>query len=174
MSTILVVDDDELVLSALRSTLLREKYEVFAAAGPEEGLKILKEYSVDVVISDHMMPRMTGIEFLKLVRDRHPAVGRILLTGMADKETAIKAVNEAEIYRFLEKPWDATSLKVIVHLALEQVEQERCNRVLLAIVRRQGDFLRDLQAQNPGIFRVDRDIDGAIILSDEELGALAV
>jgi DNA-binding NtrC family response regulator len=171
--TILVVDDEPSIRSALERTLRREKYRVFTAASGEEGLAVLKANSIDVAISDHLMPKMTGLEFLKLVRDRHPDVGRIILTGHADTEVAIKAINEGEIYRFLRKPWDDIELKVIVHLALEQVVLARENRQLLATVRQQGEVIRDLETIHPGISRVRRDAEGAIVLDEDEMRLLA-
>lgn len=170
---ILVVDDEPNVRLALERTLRREQYKVLSASSAEEGLEVLRRNPVDVVISDHMMPGLTGLEFLKLVRDRHPDVGRIILTGHADMETAIKAINEGEIYRFLQKPWDDIELKVILHLAFEHVQLERENRRLLAMVRRQADYIRELEQSHPGISEVKRDADGAIVLSEDELRLLA-
>ncbi len=170
--TLLIVDDEESVRNVLKRSLRKENYAVLTAAGPEEGLEVLKHNKVDLVISDHLMPKMTGLEFLKLVHDRYPDVGRIMLTGHADMETAIKAINEGEIYRFLQKPWDDVELKVVLHLTLEHVELDRENRRLLAIVRRQSEFIRTVEDKYPGIGTVNRDADGAIVLSEEELRAL--
>ncbi|HCF60257.1 MAG TPA: response regulator [Myxococcales bacterium] len=172
--TILVVDDEPSIRSALERTLRRENYRVITASSGEEGLALLKANPIDVAISDHLMPQMTGLEFLKLVRDRHQDVGRIILTGHADTEVAIKAINEGEIYRFLRKPWDDIELKVIVHLALEQVVLARENRQLLATVRQQGEYIRDLETLHPGISRVRRDDEGAIVLDEDEMRLLAL
>jgi DNA-binding NtrC family response regulator len=170
--TLLIVDDEENVRNALKRSLRKEHYEVLTAPGPEEGLEMLKQHPIDLVISDHLMPKMTGLEFLKLVHDRHPDVGRIMLTGHADMDTAIKAINQGEIYRFLQKPWDDVELKVVVHLALEHVELERENRRLLATVRRQAEYIQGLEETYPGISKVVRDAEGAIVLSDAELRGL--
>jgi len=169
---LLIVDDEENVRNALKRSLRNEGYVVLAAEGPQDGLRLFKEYPIDIVVSDHLMPHMTGIEFLKLVRDRYPDVARIMLTGYADMDTAIKAINEGEIYRFLQKPWDDLELKVLLHLALEHVHLERENRRLLATVRRQSDYLRELEERYPGIDKVTRDATGAIVLTDEELRTL--
>lgn len=170
--TLLIVDDEENVRNALKRSLRKENYAVFTAPGPEEALEILKQQPIDLVVSDHLMPKLTGLEFLKLVHDRYPGVGRIMLTGHADMETAIKAINEGEIYRFLQKPWDDVEIKVILHLAFEQIELERENRRLLSAVRRQADFIRDLETRYPGISNVARDAQGAIVITEEELRAL--
>jgi two-component system probable response regulator PhcQ len=166
--TLLIVDDEALVRSALRRSLRLEGYSIFTAAGAEEGLALLKEHPIDLVMSDHLMAGMNGTEFLGRVRDLHPSVGRILLTGHADMDSAIKAINQGEIYRFLLKPWDETELKITLHLAFERVDLERENRRLLATVRRQQARIEDLEGSFPGISKVDRDSDGAILLSRDE------
>jgi DNA-binding NtrC family response regulator len=134
-ATILIVDDEQAVLDGLARSLRRPEYVVLSAASPDAAVELLRQNAVDVVISDHLMPGMTGIEFLKLVRDRYPDTVRIMLTGHADTETAVKAINQGEIYRFLSKPCPAVELQVTVHLALEQLALSRENRRLLAIIR---------------------------------------
>lgn len=161
---ILVVDDEENVCKALRRTLKRDGYDVMTAGSPAEALDIIKTEKFDLVMSDHLMPGMTGLEFLKLVRDRMPDAMRVMLTGHADIETAIAAINQGEIYRFLTKPWDDTELKVTLHLAFERLDLERENRQLLAMVRRQRDLLSSIEAEYPGISKVERDADGAILI----------
>jgi len=163
---ILIVDDEINVCRALYRCLRREGYELFVANSPREALALLQSTRVDAVISDHLMPNMTGLEFLKMVRNRHPDCLRIMLTGHADMQTAIDAINHGEIYRFLTKPWDDTELKVTLHIGFEQLELERENRRLLTLVRRQADFIKTLEADFPGIARVLRDRDGAILLED--------
>jgi two-component system, probable response regulator PhcQ len=163
---VLIVDDEENVCRALRRTLRKEGYELFFASQPSEALELLKTTPVDIVLSDHLMPNMTGLEFLKIVHDRHPDCLRIMLTGHADMQTAIDAINHGEIYRFLTKPWDDTELKVTLHLAFEQLELERENRKLLAMVRRQHDLLKSLEGQYPGIGDLVRDSEGRIVIDD--------
>src|ERR1700722_8470522 len=108
---ILIVDDEENVRNALRRSLRKEGYQLHFASGPAEALIVLAELPIDLVMSDHMMPEMSGMEVLSLVRDRCPHVMRLMLTGHADMETAIRAINHGEIYRFLTKPWDDAELK---------------------------------------------------------------
>jgi DNA-binding NtrC family response regulator len=161
---ILIVDDEENVCNALRRSLRKEGYELHFASEPAQGLEVLKQHKFDLVLSDHLMPNMTGLEFLKLVRDRYPDCMRMMLTGHADMQTAIDAINHGEIYRFLTKPWDDTELKVTLFLAFEQLDLERENRRLLATVRRQHDLLKTLEREYPGIGDIVRDADGAIVL----------
>lgn len=164
---ILVVDDEENVIKALRRSLRKEGYEIFSATGPAEALELLGRESMDLVISDHLMPDMTGLEFLKIVRVRHPDTMRLMLTGHADMQTAIDAINMGEIYRFLTKPWDDTELKVTLFLAFEQLDLERENRKLLATVRRQHDLIKNIEKEYPGIGHITRDSSGAIVIDDD-------
>ena len=158
---ILVVDDEEPVRESLGSLLSREGYVVHKAASAEEGLALLKSESVQVVISDHNMPQMSGVEFLKLVRERHPQVVRIMLTGDPDPKTIIRSINEGEVYRFIRKPWDNTLLRVTVYFAFETVALEQENRRLVAALRRQLSFLRELEKDFPYLAALTRDEDAA-------------
>lgn len=154
-SVILIVDDEQAVLDGLGRSLRRPEYVVLSASSPEAAAEILRAQAVDVVVSDHLMPGMTGIEFLKLVRDRYPDTMRIMLTGHADTDTAVKAINEGEIYRFLSKPCSALELQVTVHLALEQLELARENRRLLAILRTRPELAGLLaESRSPGAPKV--------------------
>lgn len=138
---ILLVDDEPNICKALRRSLRKEEYEIFIAGEPAEGLALLKQQPIDLVISDHLMPNMTGVEFLTLVRDRHPGLMRILLTGHADMATAIQAINEGQIYRFLTKPWDDDALKAALFGAFQQLDQDREHRKMLASARASWDKL---------------------------------
>lgn len=163
---ILIVDDEENVISALRRALRKEGYELRFATRPGDALALLREEPSDLVLSDHLMPDMTGLEFLKTVRNRHPDTVRLMLTGHADMQTAIDAINQGEIYRFLTKPWDDTELKVTLHLAFEQLDLERENRRLLARVRYQDELLKSIEREHPGIGTLVRDAQGAILIED--------
>lgn len=172
---ILIVDDEENVCNALRRSLRKEGYELFFGHEPAQGLEILSKQKVDMVMSDHLMPNMTGLEFLKMVRDRYPDMMRIMLTGHADMQTAIDAINQGNIYRFLTKPWDDTELKVTLFLAFEQLDLERENRKLLAMVRRQYEVMKTLEMEHPGLAHVVRDAEGFVLLDeDERNGAIEV
>ena len=168
---ILIVDDEPGVLSALRRTLMDEPYQVLTAGSGEEGLKLLKKHRVKVVISDEMMPGMSGAEFLAQVRERYKTPVRILLTGRASLEATLRAVNRGEIYRFFTKPWDDVELKMAIRSAVEKYDLEAENRRLLQTVRRQAVELKLLEKEYPGISELKRDEDGTVPLpdlSDEE------
>lgn len=163
---ILIVDDEENVCRALRRSLRKEGYELHSLNDPEAALELLSREKFDLILSDHLMPNMTGLELLKLVRTRHPDTMRLMLTGHADMQTAIDAINQGEIYRFLTKPWDDTELKVTLFLAFEQLELERENRRLLSMVRRQYNVIKTLEKDYPGIGNVVRDSGGAIMIDE--------
>ena len=110
-----------MVATALQSFLqLETAYEVLCFTEPERAVEALAKNRVDVVISDFMMPGMDGVTFLKHARDQQPTATRILLTGYADKTNAIRAINEAGLYYYLEKPWDNEHLKLVIKNGIER------------------------------------------------------
>ncbi|HKJ91560.1 MAG TPA: response regulator [Longimicrobiales bacterium] len=118
---VMVVDDEEMVATSLRSFLeLETSYDILTFTSPGDALERLEREHLHVVIADFMMPEMDGITFLKAVRDRDPQATRILLTGYADKANAIRAINEAGLYYYLEKPWDNEHLKLVVRNGVER------------------------------------------------------
>lgn len=119
--TIVIVDDEEMVLTSLNAYLtLETDYEVLTFSSATSALDYLQSGSVDLVISDYLMPEMDGITFLSKVRDLHPEAPRIILTGYADKENAIKGINEVGLYQYIEKPWDNDDLRLIIRNGLEK------------------------------------------------------
>ena len=119
--TILVIDDEEIVTTTLRNLFrLRTAYRTVACASGEEALAKGKEQAFDLVISDYLMPGMDGIAFLGRFKEIQPQAVRILLTGYADKESAIRAINQVGLYQYVEKPWDNDSLLMVVRNALER------------------------------------------------------
>jgi serine phosphatase RsbU (regulator of sigma subunit) len=120
-ASILIVDDDELVLSSLRGVFsLQTDYKVLEATDPKKAIELVERTPLDVVISDFLMPQMNGIDFLKEVSRLQPDAARLLLTGYADKENAIRAINEVGLYHYLEKPWDNQAMLMIIRNALEE------------------------------------------------------
>jgi DNA-binding NtrC family response regulator len=119
--TILLVDDEEMVLTSIKSFLAIETdYKVLTYTSPVKALQEIDHKSIDLVISDYLMPEMDGISFLAKVKERLPQVPRILLTGYADKENAIKAINDVGLYQYIEKPWNNDDLKLIIRNGLEK------------------------------------------------------
>ena len=167
--SILLVDDEEAIRDAVSAVLAREGYTVLEAESGEEGLRVLKSSAVQLVISDHNMPGMSGIDFLKLVRERHPEVCRIMLTGDPDPQVIIRSINEGEVYRFIRKPWDNTMLRVTVYFAFETIQLQDENRRLLGALRRQTGVLRDLEKDFPYLAALTRDEDAALLLAEDDL-----
>ena len=144
-ATILVVDDDQLILSSLRGLFtLETEYELLAFSDPKEALTELERRPIDVVISDFLMPELNGVELLRKVRERQPETARILLTGLADKENAIRAINEAGIYQYIEKPWDNEELLLLVRYAVQErsLRQQLSDKLaeLEALIREHTDL----------------------------------
>ena len=108
----------------MQKALEPEAYRTLSANSPQAALELLSRHAVSIVISDQNMPDMSGIEFFRLIRERHPNVCRIMLTGDPERDTIIRAVNEGEVYRFLPKPWNNTMLRVTVYFAFEAIQLE--------------------------------------------------
>jgi len=118
---ILLVDDDQLITSSLKSLFaLETEYDVIAHTSPAAAIREAESRPIDLVISDFLMPSMNGVELLKRIRELQPDTVRILLTGFADKENAIRAINEVGLYQYLEKPWDNDDLLLLVRNALSE------------------------------------------------------
>ncbi|HOX47357.1 MAG TPA: response regulator [Myxococcota bacterium] len=125
---VLFVDDEPAILSALRSALRKSNFRILLATSGQEALGLLETERVAVVVSDFMMPEMNGVELLQEVRRRRPDVQRIMLTGVLDSLAIERAVNEAEVARFLFKPWSDAQLKAVLSECMERVELEASNR----------------------------------------------
>ena len=120
-ATMVLVDDEDMVLSSLQSFLeLETDYNLRTFTSPEAALEYTLAGPVDVVVSDFLMPGMNGIELLSRIREKHPHAPRILLTGYADKDSAIKAINDIGLFQYIEKPWDNTNLLIVLRNALER------------------------------------------------------
>ena len=164
---ILLVDDVPAIRDMLAEAFTKDGFEVYTAGSAEEALNLLAGHPVDVIISDEKMPGMSGSQFLAVVRKRYPDTVRMILTGQATLESAIRAINEGEIYRFFTKPCNIVDLRVSIRQALEQKKLVEENRRLSKIVKSQAASLNVLEAQCPGITEVKRDAGGAIIIEDE-------
>lgn len=136
---LLIIDDEEEILKALRRQFRRE-YDVYVAVNAEEGLRIIKEVPVQVIITDQRMPGITGVQFLARAKKELPDATRLLLTGYADIQAVIDAINEGNVFRYITKPWDAQELATIVREAFER-------HALLVQNRRLVEELRAANAQ---------------------------
>ncbi|MHB1133960.1 MAG: putative bifunctional diguanylate cyclase/phosphodiesterase [Chloroflexota bacterium] len=118
--SILLVDDEANIRSSLRRLFRPDNYRVLTAASGDEGLTVLASQACPLVIADNQMPGMTGIEFLRRVREQWPDTIRVMLTGYADLEAAMAAINRGEVYRFVTKPWEPAELRALVRDGLAQ------------------------------------------------------
>jgi response regulator RpfG family c-di-GMP phosphodiesterase len=143
---VLVVDDEEVVLVALRDTLAREGYHVTTAANGAEALARLKEQVFSVVITDQQMPMLTGLEFLGQVRQMQPDATRILITAVLNLSTVIDSINKGEIFRFIVKPWLREELLVTVKNAVQRHELICRNQMLQVATLAMNEKLMKLNA----------------------------
>ena len=117
---ILLVDDEPSITQALTKRLRQEDCDILSAPSAEEALQILAREQIDVVVADEQMPGMSGSQLLAVVSREYPDTVRIILTGQANLEAAVRAINEGRIYRFLEKPCDGQELAAIIGEALQR------------------------------------------------------
>jgi DNA-binding NtrC family response regulator len=119
--TVLIVDDEEMVLTSLSTYLtLETTYDVVTFTSAARALQYVEKNDVGVIISDFLMPEMDGIVFLARAKELRPDAPRVLLTGYADKENAIKAINQVGLYQYVEKPWDNDDIRLIIRNGLEK------------------------------------------------------
>ncbi len=150
---VLIVDDEEVARESLKRVIERAGYCCTAVESGDEALRVLKDWPAHIAISDHDMPGMNGVEFLSIVGTRHPNVIRILLTGRADYDTSMSAINVAHVYRYLNKPCRSSELLTALHFAWESVEMEQENRRLRALTRQQQALLAELQRRVPDVMQ---------------------
>ena len=150
-ATVVIVDDEEMVLESLATYLgLETDWRVVTFTSARAALAHLANADADVVISDFLMPEMDGIAFLARVRALRPEVPRVILTGYADKESAIKAINEVGLYQYLEKPWNNDDLRLVVR---NGIEKKRLIDQLAAKVREVSAAHGELESLQQEILR---------------------
>lgn len=128
--TLLCIDDEPNILSALKRLLRKENFRLLTANSGKAGLQILAENKVHVVVSDQRMPEMSGTEFLREVKAAYPDIIRIILTGYTDVDSISEAINEGHLYKFFLKPWNDHNLKLEIRQALEQYDLLQDNKRL--------------------------------------------
>jgi signal transduction histidine kinase len=145
--TLLVVDDEPDVVQSVQD-LLRRQFRVLGATRAEDGLRLLREQEVHVVMSDQRMPGTSGVEFLARVRAEHPDAVRLLFTGYADLKAVIDAINEGHVYRYITKPWDTDELQAVLRQAGE----------LYDLVAERKRLLTDLRARNQDLEKANAEL----------------
>lgn len=126
--TVLLVDDEENILSALKRLLQRDGYRILTAGGGLEGLAMLASEPVDVIISDRRIPQMAGVEFLRHVKPLYPDTVHMVLSGYTELQSITNDINEGAIYRFLTKPWDDDLLAAVKRHQSEKTQHEEYQR----------------------------------------------
>jgi FixJ family two-component response regulator len=128
--TLLLVDDEENILSALARLLRRDGYRILRANSGEEGLGLLATHEVGVIVSDQRMPGMNGVDFLRRAKDLYPDTIRIVLSGYTELNAVTEAINEGAVYKFLTKPWEDEQLRAHILEAFQRHELKRENALL--------------------------------------------
>ena len=155
-STLLIVDDEPAVVDSITELPhLETPYHVLGETSPVRALQLAKVNPLDLVISDFLMPEMDGIQLLLQIRRLYPESSLIILTGYADKENAIRAINEVGIFHYMEKPWDNDDLLTTIRTGLDKrLELHRMHeraRELEARVRQLQQLTTDLQQRLAGL-----------------------
>src|SRR5437867_9377372 len=148
--TILVVDDEPDVVKSIQD-LLRFDYKVLGATRATDGLKILGEQPVHVVLTDQRMPEMTGVEFLRHLREVYPDTVRLLVTGYADIRAVIDAINEGNVYRYITKPWEPEELQAVVRESVERYD----------LISERRRLMEELKAKNEELQRANAELSRA-------------
>ena len=161
--TILVVNDEELFIEYIKSMLSGESYNVITASSGKQGLEILKKQRVNLVISEYKIPLMNGLEFLEKVKIIYPDILTVMVTDQADINLAIKAINEAGVYKFLLKPWDDIDFKNTIKRTLKSLQVIKERDELIRKVKTHEATLKDLEKRYPGITKVEKNEDGYIL-----------
>lgn len=140
--TLLVVDDEMDVCDSVHD-LLRREFHVLKARSAEEGLKLMQDHEVHIIMTDQRMPKVTGVELLKSIRAGHPQAIRMLFTGYADFDSVIAAINQGHIFKFLKKPWEPRELEDAVRDAAAEYDRLVDSAEMLTRLRTELQSLRD-------------------------------
>lgn len=174
MIRIQLVDDEPNILSSLRRLLKPQGWQVDTFNRVEDALGGLLEHEYAVIVSDYQMPTADGVTYLQFAKQKQPHAIRLVLSAYGDRESMIKAINQAEVYRYLSKPWDdyevVAAIKSAIDLFQLQKENQRLreeNDAQRAMIKAREEELLRLESDNPGITRVRRDADGSVLLTDD-------
>ncbi len=157
---VLFVDDEAGVLSAMRRIFMEENYRLLTAANGAEALALMESNEVNLIVSDHRMPGMSGAELLKTVKERWPQTIRIMLTGHADVNSVMGAVKDGAVYKFITKPWNDDDLRLTVSLALQQYVLMQENQTLKELTRSQQQRIKNYAS----LFDENRGMIGSILV----------
>lgn len=165
-NTVLFVDDEPNILSSLRRLCRREPFRVAVAGSGPEALALLAQTPAQVILSDYRMPGMTGVEFLARAKEIVPDSIRIILSGFADTQAVVEAINKGEVYRYLAKPWDDRELLATIQHGLEHHDLRRQNEALQECTQRQN---LELQRMNERLERLVAERTTSLTIAQEVL-----
>lgn len=162
---VLIVDDEEQVLDGLKRTLRHESLEIVTTTSPTDALKRLDGGQFDILISDIDMPEMTGLELISRARKDHPEVVRILLTGDSSLQSALTAINDGAVHKYLSKPWRASELRETLRTTVMALGALREQAHAAVLAEQESTLRRELEENHPGISATPR-VEGAYLLND--------
>ena len=121
--SVLIADDEDMVIASIKAFLqLEGDFDIHGFTDPEDAARFAAEHAIDVAVSDYLMPKMTGIQLLGKIKEAQPEASRVLLTGHADKQSAIQAINQVALFQYLEKPWDNSQLLLVIQSGAERAK----------------------------------------------------
>ncbi len=141
---ILLIDNEENVISALRRELRREPYKIYTATRAQQALAIMQAHAIQVLIADIRMEGTSGIDFMAQVKTKYPETIRIILSGYTDIDMVAAAINKGHVYKYLLKPWDKRELKETIRQSLDLWELQAQNAALTEKIKKQNEELRYL------------------------------
>jgi len=143
---VLIVDDEEIVITSVRAYLeLETDFEIYGFTNPERAVQHMENNLVDIAVSDYLMPRISGIQFLSRAKQIQPEASRVLLTGHADKQSAIQAINQVSLYQYVEKPWENAQLLLIIQNGIERARLLRELRAKVSELDMAHSSLKNVQ-----------------------------
>jgi DNA-binding NtrC family response regulator len=145
-ASVVIVDDEEMVITSLKALLqLETEHTIHGFTDPEGAARFLETNLVEVCVSDYLMPRMNGIQLLTRVKQFQPEASRVLLTGHADKQSAIAAINQVALFQYVEKPWDNAQLLLVIQSAIERAQLFRTLREKVSELDSAHSSLKEVQ-----------------------------
>lgn len=169
-----VVDDEPSVLHAIKRLLRKEDWEVDTYEDPQQALQALTGVPYNLILCDLHMPHLDGITYLQFARQRQPDAMRLLFSGHGDRDSLVQAINNAQVQRFISKPWDDYELLETLRNAVQvQHLQAEQHRLLTQIQQQQQQLnshrhaLLEMQRQHPQLFQLKLGEDGSILLYEE-------
>ena len=159
---LLFVDDEQPILNALKRAFYNEPYLIATATNADEAMNILSQEKIKVVISDQRMPEVSGVDFLRSVKEKYPRIVRILFTGYTDFSTVEDAINLSEAYRFITKPWNTQELKAIIHQAMEYFDLVAENQRLFEMMKARNEDLELLNKKLKDLYEVQKEFTSTV------------